>query len=222
MSDMFREVDEAMQQEKMMNLWKQHGSTLIAALIVLVLSTSVMTYYYKWDANRNAAETARLTEALQSETPEAALMELSKDTRKGHSAIAAMSAANLKLSDGNKAEAATLYKQVADNSKSPRNIRDLARVLYVQNADAPDIAILKPLLSNAKSPWLWHAKIEAAVMTAHNDNDYAKALTYLEDFDTAKFVPATLKQRANALAHVYKLKAAKNTPAATPTETKEK
>ena len=88
-------------------------------------------------------------------------------------------------------------------------MRDLARILFIQNTDAPDIKILQPLLSNDKSPWVWHARLEAAALTAHNKEDYQGALYYLKKFDSdkAQYLPATLKQRAQALSHVYTLKA---------------
>ena len=75
-------------------------------------------------------------------------------------------------------------------------------------ADAERIA----LLANNKSPWVWHARIEAAIITAHEKQDYEGALYYLNKFDTdqVKYVPSSLVQRAKSLAHVYRLKMAQN------------
>ena len=208
MSDIFREVDEAMQQDKLMAIWQEYRNTIIAAIAILIVSSTLTTIYKNWDAKRNAEETARLTTALQAEDPQVAIQEVIKDTRKGHQAIGLMSAANLQLKDGKQSEAAERYKEIALNKKSPRNIRDLARILYVQNTETADIDLLQPLLANGKSPWVWHARIEAAVITAHDKQDYEGALYYLNKFETeqAKYVPATLRQRAQALAHVYTLK----------------
>lgn len=206
MSDIFREVDEALQQEKIANLWKKHGSTIITALIVLVISTAIGTYYKKWDAKRNGEETARLTTALQSDDPQTAINNVIQDTRKSHAALGQMTAANLLLQDNKKTEAAEIYKTVLENKKTPRNLRDLSRIFYVQNAEKPDSKVLEPLLSNEKSPWIWHARIEAAVLSAHQDNDYQKAIDYLQSFNDAPYIPFSLKQRAQALSHVYTLK----------------
>lgn len=209
MSDIFREVDEALHQDKMLAIWKEYKSTIIAAIAILILSSALTTAYKSWDAKRDATETAKLTAALSSDDPQAEIAEIIKDTRKGHKALGLMSAANLHLKDGKQAEAAALYKQIATSKKSPRNLRDLARILYVQNAEKSDISILKPLLKNDKSPWVWHARVEAAVIAAHTQENYAQALKYLEKFESAKYIPATLKQRANALAHVYTIKSQK-------------
>lgn len=206
MSDIFREVDEALQQDKLIAIWEEYRNTIIAAIAILLLSTMLTTSYKKWDAKRDAAETEKLTTALSSDNPQTAIQNVIEDTRKGHAALGLMTAANMYMQDGKTDDAAAIYKQIVDNKKSPRNIRDLARILYVQNTQDADINILKPLLSNDKSPWIWHARIEAAVVSAHKDADYKTALSYLEKFEEASYIPSTLKQRGLALAHVYALK----------------
>lgn len=208
MSDIFREVDEAMQQEKLLKIWKEYSSTIIMAIVVLLVSSAGASYYYKVKADKNAKETAKLVQALQADKPIEALIAATGDTKASHKAIGLMSAANLQLQEGKKAEASALYQQVFEDKKSPRNIRELARVFYTQNADTPSLDILEPILVNKKSPWLWQAKIEAAVITAHQDKDYNKALSYLEAIEKEEFIPFSLKQRGKALQHVYTLKAA--------------
>jgi hypothetical protein len=208
MSDIFREVDEALQQDKMLAIWNEYKNTIIAAIIIVLVTSTATSMYKNWDTKRNVAETQRLLSALDAEDPQAAIQDVVKDTRKNHKAIGLMSAAHLNLKNGNKEEAAKLYQQVAEDKKSPRNLRDLARILFVQNTDTPDIKTLQPLLSNDKSPWVWHARLEAAALTAHDKADYQGALYYLKKFETdrAQYVPTTLKQRAKALSHVYSLK----------------
>lgn len=206
MSDIFREVDEALQKDKMAKIWKEYGSTIIAALIILVVSTALTTAYRSWDSSRDAEETARLMSALESDTPETNIQAIIKDTRKDHKALGLMAAAGILLEDGKKEEAAQLYKQAATSRKTPRNLRDLARILYIQNTADASIDLLAPLLDNEKSPWVWHARIEAAVIVAHQDQDYTKALEYLAPFETVTTIPLSLKQRGQSLNHVYSLK----------------
>ncbi len=213
MSDIFREVDEAMQQEKMVKLWKEYSSTIILAIIILLVSSASTSFYYKWKADRNATETAKLSTALQSDNPTEAILIAAKDTKASHKAIGLLTVANIKLQDGKTDEAAALYKQIVDDKKAPRNLRDLARIFHIQNVKEPNAEILAPLLKNDKSPWVWHARLEAAVLSAHTTQDYAQALSYLADFKDAQYVAFSLKQRAEALSHVYKIKQAKATPA---------
>lgn len=208
MSDIFQEVDEALKQEKILKIWEEYKYTLIGCVVVLILSTALTTLYRHWDGNRDAAETARLITAMESDAPIENITAILEDTRDNHQALGRMSTAGLLLDEDKKAQAAEIYKQVAEDSSSPRDIRDLARILYVQNANAPDMSILKPLLANDKSPWLWHAKIEAAIISAHKDKDFSAAIKHLDGFNDVTSIPLSLKQRGVALAHVYGLKSA--------------
>ncbi|HPD83572.1 MAG: hypothetical protein R3D88_05340 [Alphaproteobacteria bacterium] len=205
MSDIFREVDEALQQDKLLAIWNEYKNTIIAALVILITTTALTTFYHNWNAKRNGEETARLIQALETEKPETVLPTIIEDTRKNHATVATFIAAGMALEENKKEEAAALYKESAESSGTPRDLRDLARILYIKNANEPSIDILKPLLSNPKSPWIWHAKIEAAVLSAEQ-NDYPKALEYLDGFQNVTTIPLSLKQRGKALHHIYSLK----------------
>lgn len=205
MSDIFREVDEALQQEKLEKIWKEYKTTIIAAIAILLVSTAATTAYRNWDSNRDATETARLMNAMESDTPAQAIQEIISDTRNGHEALGLMSTASLLLEEGKKTEATALYKQAAEDRSTPRDFRDLARILYNQHTDKPIIGILQSLLANDKSPWIWHARLQAAVIAGETNNDTAQALKYLKPFETVTTIPLSLKQRAQALAHIYKL-----------------
>ena len=41
MSDIFREVDEALQRDKAEKFWKEYGNTLLMALVLLVIGTAI-------------------------------------------------------------------------------------------------------------------------------------------------------------------------------------
>lgn len=205
MSDIFREVDEALQQEKLENIWKEYRTTIIAAIAILLISTAATNAYKNWDAKRDAAETARLMEAMESDNPEKEIQNVINDTRRGHEALGLLSAAGLLLNEGKSEEAATLYKKVAEDNGAPRDFRDLARILYNQNAAQTDLALLQPLLTNDKSPWIWHARLQAAVIAGEDKANIAQALAYLKEFQTTTAIPLSLKQRADALTHVYAL-----------------
>ena len=207
MSDIFREVDDALQQEKIEKIWKEYGSTIITAIVILILSTAVTSAYSSWDSSRNEAETARLIQALDSEKPYEALVSVIEDTRGEHMTVGLMTSAALLLEEGKTEEAAAHYKEVAQSRKAPKDIRDLASILYAQIGSEDTLAILKPILSNDKSPWIWHARIEAAVLSAHTDNNYEAALKYLAAFKTATTIPLSLKKRGEALMQVYTFKA---------------
>lgn len=205
MSDIFREVDEAMQQEKLLNIWNEYKNTIIAAIAILIVTATGTNLYHSWNNNRNAEETARLMQAMESNAPQEQLTKVIEDTRGNHAAVGRFIAANMAIEKGETAKAVSIYEVAAKDGSTPRDLRDLARILYVKNAEEPKLEILKPLLADDKSPWVWHARIEAATMAA-NDGDYDQALKYLENFESVTTIPLSLKQRGNALRHVYELK----------------
>lgn len=213
MSDIFREVDEALQQEKLVKIWKEYGPTLIAAAILLVLSTAATTAWVSWNSSRNASETARLVEAMEKTTPDTAtaLQDVAKDTRGNHAALALLSAAGLHADKQEFDQAAALYQQAYEESGAPRELRDLARLLFVRStlaaakdtASADLLKVLAPVLDNEKSPWQWPAKIDAALISAHLDNDYAAAAAHLDGIKDAVGVPPSLAERAQSLLQLY-------------------
>jgi len=216
MSDIFREVDEAMQQEKFERIWHEYKSTIIASILILIAGTAIMTTYKSWNANRNAEETGRLIEAVNAPNSNEKINALIKDTRKGHKAIGYIVLANNHVEKGEYADAVSYYDKTVESSSTPNDIKNLARILSVQNnpqlpteiqktADA-QLKLLNPILKNKKSPWIWHATIEAALIEAEQKNNYAQAIKYLEPFKETNYIPLSLKTRAEALAHVYTLK----------------
>ncbi|MCB1721751.1 MAG: hypothetical protein KDI11_08355, partial [Alphaproteobacteria bacterium] len=65
---------------------------------------------------------------------------------------------------------------------------------------------LIPLVSNLQSPWVHHARIEAALITADKLGDYSTALTHLNAVLDTPDLPQSLTDRARALAHLYGMK----------------
>lgn len=215
MSDIFREVDEALQQEKAAKFWKEYGPTLIVCAIIIVLSTAASTGFMTWNKHRNAGETARLVEALESEqTAATMLQDVAKDTRTKHETLALLTAAGMLGEKKDYAQAATLYKQAYENG-SAGGLEGLARILYVRSTLASNsetnaddlLAVLKPVLNDDNGPWQWPAKIDAALIAAHLQKNYAAAAAHLQGADDATNLPPSLSQRAQALHQLYSAKA---------------
>lgn len=210
MSDLFREVDEALQKEKMEKLWKDYGHFVIIAIGVLILSTAATTAWQSWNHHRHTQETAKLAAVLEDENPADKLMEIASDTRGGQETVALMSAAGLKADKGDSKTAGELYRRVYESSRAPDTFRHLARVLAVRvqmGEEKPDGAammdILSPVLKDTASPWTWAAKLDAAVIEANVLSDPKKALETLSAFDKAEGIPVGLKDKAIALKQVY-------------------
>ncbi len=212
MSDIFREVDEALQQEKAAKFWQEYGPTLVGAALIIVIATGAGVSYRAWNHHRNAGETARLVTVMEQTNPSPAdLQKIAQDTRGKHEALALFTAAGLLADKQDFAPAAALYKEIYEDRSTPRELSDLARVMHVRSAlsasgdaKADDlIATLQPVLRDDKSVWQWPAKIDAALIAAHLQKDYKAAAAHLNGAEDALNLPPSLSQRAQSLHQLY-------------------
>ncbi len=205
MTDIFEEVDEALKQEKLQKIWTEYKTTIIACIAILIIGTGAGSAYHGWNNAHNASETAKLINALDAQNPDQALIAATQKIRSNHKAIGLLNAASVLKEEGKNNDANKIYKELIETRAAPKALRDLARILYSQTGGDNALNYLKPLLADDKSPWKWHAQIEAAVSEAQKEN-YEAALTYLKDFETQTNLPQSLKQRGDALRHVYTIK----------------
>lgn len=217
MSDIFREVDEALQQEKMEKLWKEYGPTILMAAVLLVLSTAVTVGYRTWNSQQNQKETAKLIAATNNKDLATAMESAASDTRKGHEAIALLTAAGKHAENKEFEKASALYKQVTEDSSTPEVLSDLSAILYGRAAQLakpePDyrelLKTIEPVAKNDKSPFQLQAKVEAALLYGDGLKDYTAALDLLKGFDKES-APDSLKEKALALKHVYEFESSKS------------
>jgi hypothetical protein len=207
MSDIFREVDEALQQEKMERFWHEYKETIVLCIIIVIVGTAAMAGYRSWDSGRDGEETARLLTKLESGEEDIVL----NDTRGGIGALSRMLAASQAVQNDNTAEAAALYRGIVEDG-APEELESLARVLAAHYGDQNETDILIPVASNEESPWTWHARLQAAAIAAQN-GDYGRAIGFLESFEETQQMAPSLKQRAQAMRHVYSLQMADIAPA---------
>ena len=212
MSDIFQEVDEALQQEKIAKIWQEYQTPILSAIGILILGTAAFTGVKNWNYTKNTGETKNLLSAIESPKAQDELQNFAKDTRNNHAAVAKLNLAQLLIEEGKTKEAANIYKEIAQNRGVDHDLRDLSRILFARNSDKADKNILIPVLSNEKSPWKWHARLEMALIEAHQNNDLETAISLLEPFQNDATIPASLKQRANALSGVYSYKLQNSKP----------
>ena len=228
MSDIFREVDEALQREKASKFWKQYGPTLVLAAIVLVLATAATTGYRTWDTWRDKQETSKLVNAAEEKDTAAAMEKAAAGTRDGHKVVALLNAAGMHAGKKDFAKAADLYGQAASDGSAPQDLRDLANILYSRSAllaagdRAPDyktqIEKLLPIAKNNNSAFQLQAKLDAALLYGDGLKDYTAALDLLKSFE-AKDGQDSLSEKATALKHVYEYEVSK-APAKTSSQQK--
>ena len=220
MSDIFREVDEALQKEKAAKFWKEYGPTLILAAVIMVGATAATTAYQTWNHWRDREETTKLLNAMQSKDIVPALEQVASDTRGVHEAIALMAAASKEADEKNFAKSADLYGKVAEDGSAPDYLSDLAVILGTRAqllvpGSTPDYKPLaekiEKVANDKSSPFRVQAKVEAALLYGDGLNDYAKALSLLDGIDKER-APASLIEKGRAMQQVYKSEAAQAAP----------
>ncbi len=213
--DLIHEVEESLKQERLERLWKDYGSYLIAAIILTILLTALVTGWRGWNSKVNISQTSSVIEALEQEDQVSELEKIMTGLRPGHRAISHLTAAGLLLRDDKKEEALKHYKGAANNKDLAPVFRDLAQLMAVrlewsmeESETGPQtlLAMLKPLWEDQSSPWQWHARMQAAIIEAHANTDYTAAHDHLSAVMTAQNIPSSLIERARALDQVYALK----------------
>lgn len=212
MSDIFREVDEALQREKAAQFWKNYGPTLVLAAIVLVVSTGAGTAWRAWQTAKHQETTHILIAAAEEKDMATAMEKAASETKGAQKAIAQMNAASKYASAENYAKASELYAKVMSDNAAPQELKDLSTILHsravqmVSKNGESDyknlISGLEAVASNDKSAFQLQAKLETALLYGDGLKDYTKALDLLKGFD-AKDVSPSLKEKATALQHVY-------------------
>lgn len=216
MTDILREVDDAMKAERMSRLWQEHGKTIIALIVLVIVATAANSAWVAWKNNRDARQTTQLIEALTAEHPESKLPEAVKGMSGPLKSLTALKAAGQALKAKNYADAIKLYTDIAADKSAPQDIRDLATVQKVavqldQSKEATAESLLADLapITNTKneSAWRLRALMLSALVKAHKSEDYKGALEDLALLSAGKDVPPTLAAQASALKAVYETKA---------------
>lgn len=96
MADIFQEVDEEVRKDKATELWNKYGIYVIAAAVLVIVATTAWVYWKKYTAEQHQEQGARFEAAL----------ELARQ--------------------GKTAEAATAFRQLAENTSD--GVADLAKL----------------------------------------------------------------------------------------------
>lgn len=215
MSELLRDVDDMVRQEKIMAIWRQYGNQMIGGLISILLMIGLYQGYTAWHTARAQAATLAIQTALSADKPVEALTAYAAKNRGNDAAIARLLAAARALTAKNYDEARALMLATRNDSAVAMDLRDLATLVWVRlssDTDAdPDALLnaLKPLMRSDTLPWAWLARLDAAALMANRKNDPAAALDILKPMRDNPGIPFTQAERAEALAQVYAIRVAK-------------
>jgi len=221
MSDIFREVDEALEREKMAKIWATHGTLIVACVLTLILATAGWTGFNSWQTWKNERATNALLLALEGQTQEevqTALTSFLETAGGGAEEAAQFHIAALKVKENDFKGARALYAALKDSAGSPKT-KGLAAIFYTRTAlleqTPPDyaalISALTPAAKDLRSPFYPLAALELSVLYGEGLKEYEAALDTLKRLPPT--IPANIKEKADALTHLYTQELAANVKA---------
>lgn len=223
-NELIHEVEESFRQERIHELWKEYGPYIVTGCVLAVLFTAASSLWRHHQHRINTTQTAAVVTATEEADPAAALTTVAPGLRGGPKAVALLTEAATLLENGKNAEAVAAYERAANDKNVPEPFRSLALLLEIKTAWTTNskiatptpwpvgndkaangrslIARLQPLFDDA-SPWRGYARVQAAVIAAHDLGDYTQARAFLAPVRTDVHQPAAIATRANMLDKVY-------------------
>ena len=204
-----REVDEALREDQLKDALQRHGRLGIALLVGLLVALGGWLWWREHQQTLAGEAGEKLMVALdQVEAGRltagyADLEPLAQGGPEGARAAARMMQAGIALEQGNRAQAAKLFEEIAADGDAPRPYRDLATIRAVAAGfdtlpPATVVARLKPLAVPG-NPWFGSAgELVGAAYLKQGRNDLAGAL--FAQIAKDETVPETLRARTRQLA----------------------
>ncbi|MDH5722649.1 MAG: hypothetical protein OEY94_04940 [Alphaproteobacteria bacterium] len=215
MADVFAEIDEAMKQEKLQNLWEKYGGFIIGVLVLVILATAGNEIYKNWAENKNLKQTEHMLVLLEGDN-KSEIIKQAQELQTGLKGLTMLNVAGDLARQGKTEEAFEIYKKMAVDNALPREVRAIADFMVLRlmmsvktgQEITPEkiISGLEKIWNNPDSPLRYHARLEAAVILAENIRNYDDAKKQLQFLISEKSVPDSLKQKAVSLDVLYGLK----------------
>jgi len=208
LSDIFREVDEELRQEKLRSLWKSYGAYLITAMVLIVAAVGGYRFYQSWGQTQSGESGAKYATALrllgEAKIDQAApiLDDLVESGFGAYPILARFQEAASLARSAKRDEAIALYDAIANDSAIDATFRDLARIragfLLVDFATPEDIA--ERLGDLARDDGIWrHTAREIMALSQYGAGDFAAADEIFDSIMADPAAPARLKSRAEIM-----------------------
>jgi len=210
LADIFREVDEDLQQENMARLWKRYGLFVIGGAVAIVIGTASWVFYKQSEKEAHAQRAESFFVALQDardQTPAdglAVLDNLAQNAPDGFAYLAALQAGDAAHAMGNVSRAIESYERLERNPEAPALFRDMAALRAIQitmNQDGVDLTALRDRLDGLAAdgrPYRYSAR-ENMVMILLENGDEPGAKRLLEKLIDDPITPQGIRGRSTQL-----------------------
>ncbi|MDR3424011.1 MAG: tetratricopeptide repeat protein [Alphaproteobacteria bacterium] len=207
--NIFAEIQEDLEREKLEALWKKYGPWVVIAALGIVLATASSTAYRSWQAQRNQRLTSALLDTTKGSADDAKNIDLLQKFAGEYPGsvqadLALLQAGAFAVDHNDKAKAIKIFDQVAADAKANPAFRQLGDLLSVQTQlDSGDPAALSARLlplTEEKAPWRYSA-LEDQAYLALRAGDKAKAKQIFTDLSQDARAPQSIGARAADILH---------------------
>ena len=207
MSDLFREVDEEIRQDRLKSLAKRYGGWALTGVLTLITGVAGFQLWQGWQAQSRSTETQQLLAgiALAETAPgdaAEALSTLANQGGDGRGTLAHLLRAALLAEDGDETGAIAVYQTVAVDSGVDPLWRDYAALMAVAHeleTGAPSaLAATLDRLIDDETAWRYSAQ-EMRGALALRQGDLQGALSAFQALADDPLAPDGLRARAREL-----------------------
>lgn len=203
MTDLLKEVDDALRRERMEKFWIAHGRKVIIGLALLLAAVGLFSTYEHWQRGVQESHTASLIALLESPDFPLNAREGVKDLAPGQRGLALLQAAARYRQEKKNDQALEIYQAVAAENAIPKTLRQQADLMRAAMLPQDVRALLTPIAEDQDSPLRPHALLNLAAYYAQEGGDLKLAQKNVQTVLEMANLPPSLMQRAQALAHVY-------------------
>lgn len=206
MSDIFEEVDEEVQRDKLARLWSRYKTPIFVVAGLIVAATGAWSYYTGERTKAAEAANTRFLAAValadegKSAEAVAAFEAIAKDAPKGYATLARLRGAE-ELGKTDKAKAMQALDALAEDNNADRMTREVAQLrsalLAIESGDREKMMMKLGPLMTSNGPFRYSAQ-EWIGLDALNDKDFDEAERVFTLLQTDRDAPASMRQRAQA------------------------
>ncbi len=202
MSDIFREVDDALKQEKVAAFWSKYGNIVIGGVLLIIVGTGLYSGYRSWKHASDEKNTAIILDLYKNPTDfeNKDLSQLNASQK----SMADLFIARQHLSKKEYDKAFTIFEKVKNDSAIEANTRGLA-AYYARNMALNNHVDrkLEDITFSTPSIWDGHLKLQDALSLGSEEKKYADAIALLDQIITNADKNQTLLEQAQQLKYVY-------------------
>ncbi|MBV8889459.1 MAG: tetratricopeptide repeat protein [Alphaproteobacteria bacterium] len=204
MSDIFREIDDELRRENLLQLWSRYGRYVIIAVVVVLVAAGGFAAWRQHQRSERQAQSTRYAGALafvqdgKEEDAVKAFAALAQEPG-GYGTLAGFEDAELLAKSGDRKGAVAAYDRLGQSNGIEPELRQLAQLFSVMHgfADADPKAVIEQLapLTAAGNPWRATA-LELTAAARLKSGDRAGALEVYKSLADDSTTPQGLRARA--------------------------